>query len=169
MTAQRLPVRPVRDDERGWLVERLQDSWGAATVVSRGRVRDGSRLPALVCTDGAELVGVATYEVAGAECELVTIDAFRPREGIGTALLAAVAEEAASRGCRRVWLVTTNDNVDALRFYQRRGFRLVAVHVDAIEHARALKPEIPQIGAHGIPIRDELELELALTDVARGS
>ena len=64
------------------------------------------------------------------------------------------------RGSTRLWLITTNDNVDALRFYQRRGFRLVAIDRDAVERSRAtLKPGIPRTGLHGIPIRDELTLE----------
>ena len=65
---------------------------------------------------------------------------------------------------RRAWLparglTTTNDNVDALRFYQRHGFRLVELRPGAVDAARRLKPEIPATGAHGIPLRDELELE----------
>jgi hypothetical protein len=57
-------------------------------------------------------------------------------------------------------VLTTNDNVDALRFYQRRGFRLAELHPGAVDEARArLKPEIPRVGDHGIPLRDELMLE----------
>ncbi|MGD8245715.1 MAG: hypothetical protein PVG25_02965 [Anaerolineae bacterium] len=63
---------------------------------------------------------------------------------------------------QRIWLITTNDNLAALRFYQRRGFSLVAVHPGAVDQARTLKPEIPAIGHSGIPIRDEIELELPL-------
>jgi GNAT superfamily N-acetyltransferase len=155
-------VQPGDDDpvSSAWIAERLRESWGSAMVVSRGRLRDAAQLPALVCRHGEEVVGIATYEIGGDDCEVVTIDAFRRREGVGTALLEAVADEARSRGCRRVWLVTTNDNLDALRFYQRRGLRLVAVHAGAVDEARRLKPEIPRVGEYGIPIRDEIELEL---------
>jgi ribosomal protein S18 acetylase RimI-like enzyme len=73
-----------------------------------------------------------------------------------------VREVATAAGCRRLWLITTNDNLDALRFYQRRGFELVAVHRDFREVARRLKPSIPLEGNFGIPIRDEIELELRL-------
>jgi hypothetical protein len=53
--------------------------------------------------------------------------------------------------------------VDALRFYQRRGFRLVALHPGAVDDSRRrLKPEIPELGEYGIPIRDELVLEREL-------
>ena len=78
-------------------------------------------------------------------------------------LINAVREAALSAACHRVWLITTNDNIQALRFYQRRGFELVAVHRDAIKESRKLKPEIPEVGMHGIPLRDEIELELKLT------
>lgn len=61
---------------------------------------------------------------------------------------------------RRLWLVTTNSNLDALRFYQRRGLHLVRVWPDAMNRSRELKPEIPMIGDFGIAIRDELELEI---------
>ena len=80
--------------------------------------------------------------------------------GAGTALIQAVAQLARRQGCTRLWVITTNDNVDALRFYQRRGFCLVRVHRGAVDRSRAcLKPEIPPVGAYGIPLRDEIELE----------
>ena len=86
----------------------------------------------------------------------------RPGRGIGSTLLEGVANEARRRGCRRLWLITTNDNLNAIRFYQRRGLRLVAVHAGAVDDARRLKPSIPLVGEDGIPIRDELEFELEL-------
>jgi len=107
-------------------------------------------------------LGLATYEIIGDECQLVTLHAFQPFAGIGTALVQAVRDVAADEGCRRLWLITTNDNLDALRFYQRRDFELVAVHRDLRDTARRLKPSIPLVGDYGIPIRDELELEIGL-------
>jgi Acetyltransferase (GNAT) family len=75
-------------------------------------------------------------------------------------LIEAAAQLARRQGCTRLWVITTNDNVDALRFYQRRGFCLVRVHRGAVDRSRAtLKPEIPAAGAYGIPLRDEIELE----------
>jgi RimJ/RimL family protein N-acetyltransferase len=101
--------------------------------------------------------------MVGDECQLVTLHAFVPFAGIGTRLIEAVRKAALDGGCRRLWLVTTNDNLDALRFYQRRGFSLVAVHRGLRDVARRLKPEIPVVGAYGIPIRDEVELEMLLS------
>jgi hypothetical protein len=97
------------------------------------------------------------------DCEVLTLHTDRQWSGIGTALLAEVERIARAAGCTRLWLITTNDNVDALRFYQRRGFRLAALRAGAVDACRAgLKPEIPEIGAPGIPIRDEIELEQEL-------
>ena len=156
-----MTVRPLREGDREWVRETLRELWGE-TVVSRGAVHDPTALPGFVAEEGGERVGLLTYRVDGADCEVVTIDAFPEGAGAGTALLDAAAAAAREAGCGRVWLITTNDNLRALRFYQRRGFRLVAVHPDALERSRELKPSIPEIGLDGIPLRDELELELTL-------
>ena len=133
-------------------------------MVSRGRTICAAKLPGFCAVSPREeRVGLATYEVVGDDCQLVTLHAFVPFAGIGTRLVEAVRKAALDSGCRRLWLVTTNDNLDALRFYQRRGFSLVAVHRGLRDVARRLKPEIPVVGAYGIPIRDEVELEMLLS------
>lgn len=109
-----------------------------------------------------QLLGMLTY-VPGRDwrqCEILTLHAGEQWHGAGTALIEAAGQLARRQGCSRLWIITTNDNVDALRFYQRRGFCLVRVHRDAVDRSRAsLKPEIPTVGAYGIPLRDEIELE----------
>jgi GNAT superfamily N-acetyltransferase len=115
--------------------------------------------PALLAHDGDRLAGVLTYIIDGGSCEILTLHARTQWHGTGTALVTAVERMAAGSGCTRLWVITTNDNIDALRFYQRRGFRLVALHAGAVDASRAtLKPELPLVGSYGIPIRDELEL-----------
>lgn len=155
-------VRAASEDDRAWIERRLQHSWGSTTIVSRGTVHDASQLPALVAVRGDDIVGLATYHVSVGECEVVSLDSLRQGQGIGSALLARVGEEAGRCGCHRLWLVTTNDNLTAVRFYRRRGMRLVAVHRGGVDEARRLKPSIPLIGEHGIPIHDELEFEREL-------
>jgi GNAT superfamily N-acetyltransferase len=155
-------IRAATADDRAWIDRHLTGAWGSATIISRGTAHDASHLPALLAVQGDEIVGLATYHFAGDECELVSLDALRRGQGMGSALLAAVAEQAERRGCHRLWLITTNDNLNAMRFYQRRGMRLVAVHPGAVDQSRRLKPSIPLIGEHGIPIHDELEFELQL-------
>ena len=155
-------LRPVTPADRGWLRPALERTWGSVRIVSRERLtEDASRLPGLVAERDDQPVGVCLLHAEGDEMELVVLDAFAPGGGIGTTLLAAAEAEARRRRARRLWLVTTNDNLDALRFYQRRGWRWVALHVDAVTRGRRLKPEIPVVGAHGIEIRHELEFESA--------
>ncbi|HEY3088521.1 MAG TPA: GNAT family N-acetyltransferase [Jatrophihabitantaceae bacterium] len=155
-------IRPVRDDERERVARQLADRWGSPVVVSRGIRHDLRELPTLVAEEDGDIVGIVTYAPASDEAEITSLDALRPDHGVGTALLDAVIDIALGAGWRRLWLVTTNDNTHALRFYQRRGWQLVAVHRDAIDDARRLKPEIPARGNDDIPIRHELELELLL-------
>ena len=129
-------------------------------VARRGALEHPLEHPALLAEDGSELLGVLTYAIRGEQCEVMTLHTDRQRSGIGTALLAEAERLARAAGCMRLWLITTNDNIDALRFYQRRGFRLAALHRGAVDDSRArLKPEIPEVGDYGIALRDELELE----------
>lgn len=153
-----ISVRPLRDDERDWARRVIADRWGSQTVVAHGVAYEAAGLPGLVAEEGGRPVGLLTYHVEGDACEIVTIDALEGRRGVGTSLIEAVA----SLGHRRVWLITTNDNVGAQRFYERRGFRLVAVHEGAVARSRELKPEIPLHALDGTPIADELEYERGL-------
>jgi GNAT superfamily N-acetyltransferase len=155
-------IRPVRDDERERVAAQLAERWGSPVVVSRGIRHDLRELPTLVAEEDGDIVGIVTYAQGSDDAEITSLDALRPDHGVGTALLDAVIDVALGAGWRRLWLVTTNDNTHALRFYQRRGWQLVAVHRDAIDDARRLKPEIPARGDDDIPIRHELELELVL-------
>jgi GNAT superfamily N-acetyltransferase len=119
--------------------------------------------PALVARDGELLAGVLTYVLGDRECEILTLHTAARWRGVGTALVEAVERIARDAGCTRLWALTTNDNVDALRFYQRRGFRFAALNAGAVDRSRTrLKPEIPEYGEYGIPIRDELVLERRL-------
>jgi len=156
------PAEPGGPRDTGRLAALLTASWGGTVVVSRGVAHDASRLPALLAERGGELVGALTYEIRGGEMEVVTLDAVERRAGVGSRLLAAATEIARRELLRRLWLVTTNDNLDALRFYQRRGLRIVAVHRGAVDAARRIKPSISLTGDHGIELHDELELEVRL-------
>lgn len=156
-------IRPVAPADRDRIAALVCDHWGASTVVVHGTVYAPADLPGFVALVGDEIAGLVTYHMADGACEVVTLDSLREGQGIGTALLEAVAQVARQAGCQRVWLITTNDNLPALGFYQRRGFRLVAVHPGAVDAARALKPQIPLTGHANIPIHDELELALEFT------
>jgi ribosomal protein S18 acetylase RimI-like enzyme len=157
-----LEVRELAGADREWATAFLRDSWGGG-VARRGELVELTALPGFVASADGERAGLATYAVRGDECELVTIDSLREGIGIGRMLLEAVHAAAVEAKCRRLWLVTTNDNVRALELYQRWGMELVAFRRDAVTEARkTLKPSIPERAANGIPIKDELELELLL-------
>jgi GNAT superfamily N-acetyltransferase len=152
-------VRPVDASDRAWVTEFLADR-NSSRVAAHGELLYPPELPGFIAGDR---LGVATYRIDGDECELVTLHSAVENAGAGSALIDAVVATAREAGCRRVYLVTTNDNTQALRFYQRRGLRLCALRPGVVDEARrTLKPEIGETGNDGIPIRDELELELLL-------
>ena len=155
-------IRATDKDDRNWVAQFLDKQWGSTRIVSRGEVYLAHLLPGFVVEQDGERIGLATYRVEGTDCELLTINSLVNGEGIGTALIDAVKHAAQEAGCKRLWLITTNDNLNALRFYQKRGFALVAVYPKALDQSRKLKPEIPLFGLDGIPLRDEIELEMRL-------
>lgn len=155
-------IRAIASDDRAWIEHLLTEHFGAPVVISRGVRYDARELPGYVAWLNDERAGLLTYHIQDSAMEIVTIDSVRENIGAGGALIQAAVEEAKAQGCQRIWLITTNDNLRVLRFYQKRGFRLCALHVDAVTEARKNKPEIPEIGFDGIPLRDELELEMRL-------
>jgi ribosomal protein S18 acetylase RimI-like enzyme len=157
-----MDIRPLAEDDRDWVGRLLVARWGDSVVVGRGRVWKPAELPGFTAFDDERCVGLVTYENDGEACEIVTIDALEEGTGIGTALLEAVVGVAREAGCKRVQLLTTNNNLRALAFYQKRGFRLVGIAPGAIDEERSLKPSIPLVDSAGLPIRDELHLELQL-------
>jgi GNAT superfamily N-acetyltransferase len=162
MIIRAVEIRPLRENDRDWLEGFVVERWSAPTVVGRGRVYRVAELPGFVALEDGDRIGLVTFTIEDEACEIVTIDSLREGRGVGTALVQAIVDKARGAGCRRVWLITTNNNLRMLRFAQKRGFALVALHPRAVDESRRLKPEIPLLGANGIPIRDELELELPL-------
>jgi ribosomal protein S18 acetylase RimI-like enzyme len=156
-------LRPIEPRDKPVVEQLLVQYWGSvmAYAVAHGGLLDASRLPGWIAEQGSEVVGLLTYRHTGSTLDIVTINAYRPGGGIGTSLIERLAGQAPALGAKRIRVATTNDNTDALRFYQRRGFRLTGMRPDAMTKARRRhKPQIPEIGQHGIPIRDEIDLEL---------
>jgi ribosomal protein S18 acetylase RimI-like enzyme len=151
-------IRPVEDKDRPtveWLTTQL---WGAPEVAVHDGVFHPAVLPGFIAERGGRIAGLVTFEVRLDVLEIATINALERYQGIGTRLIEAVRAEAKRLGCHQVMLTTTNDNVAALRFYQRRGFRLAALRPGAVDRSRQRKPEIPRSGDFGIPLRDEIDL-----------
>jgi len=155
-------IRPVEPSDVQFVKDLVRERWDGPTVVVHGECLLPDRLPGFIAERSAKPVGLVTFRICTGSCEIVTLDALERASGIGTALIAAMIETARQAHCGRIWLVTTNDNIDALRFYQRRGFVLAAVHRNAVAASRRIKPDIPLLGCYGIAIRDEIELEQRL-------
>jgi ribosomal protein S18 acetylase RimI-like enzyme len=156
-------IRDAGPADREAIADLLSSSWGGTTVVAHGVAFDALGLPALVAERDGALAGLLTYTTSADEgLEVVSLDAVTRHLGIGSALLDHAAALARRDGHRRLWLVTSNDNLDALRFYQRRGLRIIGVGRGAVDAARTVKPSIPHVGEYGIPLHDELILELGL-------
>ncbi len=161
-----ITILPINTEDREWVSQFIFEHWGSNIVVSRGVIYYPQNLPGFVAMNDSKKVGLITYNITGTSCEIVTINSVRQFAGVGTALIEAVRDIAIKSGCKRLWLITTNDNLNALRFYQKRRFVLVAVHRNALELSRKLKPAISLNGNDGIPLRDEIELEMMLNDTA---
>ena len=135
-------------------------------AVSKGKKVDASLLPRFLALDGKKkLVGLASYQVNKSKksCELVVIIVRNHGKGLGTRLIHRVEKAAREKGCGKVWLITTNDNLEAISFYTKRGYRLTEIHLNAMEISRKLKPQIPKIGRYGIPLMDEWEFTKELS------
>jgi ribosomal protein S18 acetylase RimI-like enzyme len=156
-------VKTIQKSDSNWVASFVKSHWGSEIIVAKDRIIRPAELDGFAVLKGKDPVGLLTYRIEGLDCEIVTIDSTAKGVGIGTALIDAVKKIAKAKGCKRLWLITTNDNLNALGFYQKRGFRLVALYPNALEASRKLKPEISLKAANGIPIKDELELELELS------
>jgi ribosomal protein S18 acetylase RimI-like enzyme len=156
-------IRPYADSDRLWAEDLMAAEFGGPFQARRGELIDVLALPGFVAEADTRPVGLLTYRCETGACEIAFIVAVERHKGIGSALLDALRREVTD--CERIWLVTTNDNLEALRFYQRRGFVLSALRPGAVDDARReLKPRISRVGNFGIPIRDELELETRISD-----
>jgi GNAT superfamily N-acetyltransferase len=150
-------------NDQQWLQRLWQGEWGGETMIVDGKSYHLHDLDAFIAWLNHEPVGAATTIIhSNHTCELMSLNAVVKGRGVGTILLEYVEQLASHNGCTAVKTITTNDNLQALKFYQKRGYRLAAFHRGAVDKARKEKSEIPLVGNHGIPLHDELELAKGL-------
>lgn len=146
---------PVADEP--WATGFLDEHLGG-----RRQARGGELIDVLASGLGfvaGDLTGLLTYRVDGDALELTAIATAPRGRGTGTSLVDALVAAARYVRASRIWVVTTNDNLDALAFYEHRGFRVTTIRTGAIDEARrTLKSAIPLVGQHGIEMHDEIEL-----------
>ena len=159
-------IRPVSERDKPWIKKLLKDEWTSEQIVTRGKIHDASQAPGFIAEINEQTTGLITYVIENNQMEALTLNVVESarNRGVGTQLLNSLIAKAKKLGLKRIWGITTNDNLEAIQFYKNRGFRIAATYLNAIALSRKLKPEIPEIGLHGIPIRDEIEIEHSLTD-----
>jgi ribosomal protein S18 acetylase RimI-like enzyme len=157
-----MKARELTIDDRAWAERLVSERFASHRIVSRGVLHDVRTLPGLIAESQGVLVGLLQYRVLGEQFEVVVLIAVSPRRGVGRFLLREAEPIARSHGCKRLWLITTNDNTDAIAFYGAIGWRRAAIHRGAMRESRLLKPEIPEFASDGTPIEDEIEFERLL-------
>ena len=140
----------------------IKKHWYTTTMIIRGRVIDMTKTEGFYFSDGENIIGLITYIVYDNTLEITSLDSLRENQGIGSKLIETVIHEAKERKVRKIVLITTNDNINAIRFYQKRGFDMAHLFRNALDISRKLKPEIPLIGENSIPLRHEIEFELSI-------
>ena len=155
-------IRPTSSEDADLISRSINRLWGADFIVLKGKVYYPADHPGYIAEEGNEMMGLIHYAIADGDCQVLCLHALVEGRGVGSMLIEKVKETTKQNGCRRLWLITTNDNTAALRFYQKMGFVLAALHRGAVERSRRIKPQIPLLGSDGIPIRDEIELEMRL-------
>jgi N-acetylglutamate synthase-like GNAT family acetyltransferase len=157
-----LNISEINDTDKTLVSDFISDSWGSPLSVSRGKIYDTPNLPGFICKKNDKIIGLITYNIKNNECEIVTLDSKVKNRGLGTKLIDKVIDRAKVKNCKRVWLITTNDNSNAIRFYQKRGFEWAGFYKDSMEESRKIKPEIPELGNDNIPMKHEIEFEFIL-------
>lgn len=161
-SSNEISVVPIQGPLRNSVQLLIDDAWAGPMLAVNGRLWDTRTMPGLAALDGGELAGYLLYAFHDGVCEIMALESVRKGAGIGIKLIEHVKTIAREQNTRTLTVTTTNDNINAIRFYQKRGFTLRALHLNSMENARRLKPAIPLIGEDGIPLRDELEFEISI-------
>lgn len=152
----------INERNRTEVNELIKKQWHSTDMILRGVVVDMTKVDGIIAYDEKEIVGMITYRFFDDVCEILSLDSFKENQGIGSSLIDEVRKIAIVKKANRIVVITTNDNIHALRFYQRRGFDMCNLYHNAIDVSRKLKPEIPLLGDNEIPIQHEIEFQLFL-------
>lgn len=155
-------IKIISSENRRQINDFISSHWFSTDMVVKGELVDMTVLDGFAVYDDGTVIGLVTYRIKSNECEIMSLDSLREKQGIGTALVDKVIEIAREKKCTKIKLVTTNDNINAIRFYQKRGFDIVNLYRNALNVSRKLKPSIPLLGDFDIPIKHEIEFEMDL-------
>jgi ribosomal protein S18 acetylase RimI-like enzyme len=154
--------KEIDDADRDQVAEFIEQHWRSRMVMSHGRSYYPHQERGFIELRDGKIIGLLTYCTDQDAMEMLTLNSTLEGQGIGSSLILSAIEKARHQGLKRVWLTTTNDAMRAISLYQRLGFRIVEVNVGAVDEARKTKPQIPEVGERGIPIHDEIVMELKI-------
>lgn len=156
-----LQLRVVTDKTE--LCRIMLASWGSHSMMIDLHVYDVAEIDALgLFEPSGKTAALASWTVRGDSAYLCALHSLKPGEGVAIQMLDAVIFAARKAGAKRLKAMLTNDNMPGMTFYQRRGFRLSGLYLEAIDHYRSVEPDIIKTGYKDIPIHDAIELEIAL-------
>ncbi len=151
-------VKEITDDTRQRIISFFKEHWGSTEMVISSGVFSCDTLEGFFIEEHNQIIGLVTYIILKNEIEIISLDSLQEGKGIGSTLVDKVEDVAKQKALKEVSLITTNDNLNALKFYQKRGYRIIEVIPNAVNDARTVKPSIPLIGYNGIPLQDEVRL-----------
>jgi ribosomal protein S18 acetylase RimI-like enzyme len=158
-----ITLRAAMENDRQWMGRIWLQWWSAPFVVSKaGTIHHIDDMAGFIAETNGKPIGVITYTIVDDECEITSLISLIEGRGIGTKLIQKLEDHARAQRCQRIWAITTNDNMHALSWYQKRGYRLVTVYRDAMKQVRQIKPELTILGMDDIPLHDMIELEKLL-------
>lgn len=152
----------ITDENRNMVNEFIIRQWYSTKMIVRGKEIDLSTANGVIALEDNQIKGLVTYMIHEDVCEIMSLDSLEQSKGIGTILIDHVIKISKKAQCRKILLITTNDNINAIRFYQKRGFDMTHLYHNALDLSRKLKPEIPLIGENNIPLRHEIEFQMIL-------
>ncbi|QGM31305.1 GNAT family N-acetyltransferase [Bacillus sp. N3536] len=157
-----MSIKEITIVNREKVVSFFKEHWGSTEMVISTGVYQCDTLDGFIFEGTNQIIGLVTYVIKDNEMEIISLDSLQEGKGIGSSLIKSVEYIAKQKKIQVVSLVTTNDNLNALKFYQKRGYRITSVIPNGVIKARSLKPSIPLIGHEGIPLNDELILKKIL-------
>lgn len=155
-------IKAIDESNRELSAIILKKLWHTDSIIAKKEVHYFKDIPGFLCYEEGAVVGVITYAIENGECEIVTINSLKKKKGYGKKLFSAVLKVAKKEKCKRLWLITTNDNTNAMTFYQLIGMNMCGFYPNGMDYSRSLRPQIPLTGNLGIPLKHEIEFELLL-------
>ena len=155
-------LREIKSTDQEWIKKISLDLWNSVEVVSQHKIYYTDKLSGILAIYQDTRAGLLLYSIDQPTLNIISLNTLYENIGIGSKLIERIEKIGIKKRLKKVRITTTNDNIDALRFYQAKGFQIINVNVDIMKKYRKLKPGLPKLGFYNIEIRDEFVLEKPL-------